>query len=249
LDKDSFKGESIWGNIGNYDGYMLYTPTDDWFKALHPKSITNDGIISDRKLFITFSNSTVPFTEYHPVTYNKIFYCGDNWDALRSSQHYRQIFLKLEAADKLEVFGPQHSWKFLNKAYKGYLPHDGDSLMNKIKELGVVLILHSQKHLDSGTTSNRVFEAAAAGALIISDLHPFIQEKFGDCVLYIDPKQEVDIVVNRIKQYMQWASDNKALAEQKARCAHDIFATKFSLEDDLLNVVKMHEEVKANYFR
>ena len=51
----------------------------------------------------------------------------------------------------------------------------------------------------------RLFEAAAAGALIISDDFEFPREWFRDSVLYVDAELPAPMVVEQIVSHVEWA--------------------------------------------
>ncbi|MFI4955353.1 MAG: hypothetical protein ACHP9Y_05515, partial [Gammaproteobacteria bacterium] len=126
--------------------------------------------------------------------------------------------------------------------YKGFLPHDGHSLLDRLATNGVSLILHSDLHLSKKIySSNRLFEAASASNLIITDRHSFIEKEFGRCVFFIDPELEAEVVVKKIQSIYAWAQANPKEAMKKTKCAHDIFSAKFSLEDQMDKIAQMHE--------
>lgn len=233
----------FWKNVGNYDGYISYNPNYDWINKINLKSITISGVPSNFKTFITHTYATTLATQYNQPKYQKLFYCGHNWDPLRNSSHYKSIIQTLAKENIIEVYGHENSWEFIANSYKGYLPNDGISIIKKIQELGIALIFHSSFHLKAGIPTGKIFEAAAAGALIISDNHSFVKKEFGDCILYVDPTKPVKEVVDKIKEYVKWAKENHQLAAKKSRCSHNIFIQKFALENEILKIGKMHEEV------
>ena len=52
----------------------------------------------------------------------------------------------------------------------------------------------------------RLFEAAAAGALIITDDFEFPREWFRDSVLYVDAELPAPMVVEQIVSHVEWAN-------------------------------------------
>jgi glycosyltransferase involved in cell wall biosynthesis len=137
-------------------------------------------------------------------------------------------------------------WSRLLEYY--FEQYDGKSLINAIKEAGVSLVLHSQEHLDNEVISGRIFEAAAAGAVIISDRHGFVTREFKDAVLYIDidkdNKLPADEMFSQIYTHLIWVLEHPVEAEKLARKAHSIFSAKFTLEDQLERLGAWHEKLQ-----
>lgn len=189
-------------------------------------------------------------TPYIPVKANRLFYCGTNYDPRRSSTIFYQLICLLDQAGYLDLYGTSAMRNWGIKSYKGEIPYDGKSLVETIKKSGISLILHSEEHLKSGVISGRIFEAAAAGNVIISDRHPFIMEEFGDCVLYLDIDEDVHgsspEMFKQIDSYVQWILGHPKEAEEMAKKAHTIFVEKFSLESRLKALAEMHEQIQRD---
>lgn len=96
---------------------------------------------------------------------------------------------------------------------------------------GISLVLHNGGHLQNKAPSGRIFEAAAAAAVIISDEHAFVKREFKNSVLYIDHRK-FDLF-SQIEKHMQWIKANPEKARAMAEKAHQIFLQKFTLEDQL----------------
>lgn len=244
--KGRFTDFSVLKNITQYDGFILYNLDDNWFKDFH--NVAQKRLKEKvSNLYLANQHSSVYLLNYHEKPFKKITYTGHNWDKLRSSQHYQDIFNLLGETGDFEAYGPYTGWKFASqKYYKGFLPQDGHSILDKQDANGISLILHSDLHLDKNLySSNRLFEAASVSNLIITDNHSFIRKEFGSCVFFIDPKLKAEKVVRKIHDIFTWAQSNPAEAMKKAKCAHDIFAAKFSLEDQTDQIIKMHEKFLA----
>ncbi len=187
-------------------------------------------------------------SEYKPLKPNKLFYCGVNWDPLRTSKPYYDCLRMLDETGLMDVYGTEGMKNWNLRSYKGELPYDGKSLINAIKEAGVSLVLHSQEHLDNEVISGRIFEAAAAGAVIISDRHGFVTREFKDAVLYIDidkdNKLPADEMFSQIYTHLIWVLEHPVEAEKLARKAHSIFSAKFTLEDQLERLGAWHEKLQ-----
>ena len=169
-------------------------------------------------------------TSFKKLNYNHLFFCGFLWDEKRHSKMIKRVFYELTERKALSVYGPEKKWKFLKTGYKGYLPFEADSILVATQKEGVSLILHSDQHLNAGIPTARIFEAAAASSVIISDEHPFIKKHFGDTVLYINPNLKSAELTKAILKHYEWVLKNPIEAQNKARKAHEIFCEKFALE-------------------
>ena len=155
------------------------------------------------------------------------------------------MFSLLDQNDWLQVYGPEERWGFIPHSLKGMLPFDGISIRKAIQEAGIALVLHSSRHLGIGAPSARVFEAAAASAVIISDMHPFIMREFGGSVLYVDHRKNGEEMFKQIKSHMEWIRLHPEEAKELAYRSHKIFLEKFTLESELLKLSDFFEETSG----
>jgi glycosyltransferase involved in cell wall biosynthesis len=239
--KDRNNFFSDYQNLGNYQGFIDIGENSEWFNRYD----LNQFATAHHKInrFVINGYPTTFRTNYQPLKYQHLFYCGGNWDSLRSSDKYKAMFQKLETYGDFNVYGPENSWLFLKNAYKGYIPNDGQSLIDKIREAGIALVLHSDYHNAHNLPSARIFEAAAAGAAIISDRNNFVVENFGTCVYFIDSTNktaaELAEEITKIKRHIQ---ANPKEAEERARCAHQVFVKRYSMEELLLRLADKFEQ-------
>jgi hypothetical protein len=222
--------------IQEYDAFFPCTTDTSWLQIALKKLKKKPHIL---QIYIS-----AYAMEYVPLSYKKLFYCGNNWDQRRKSKGYKSLFTFLESQGYLAVYGKKKDWPALTSALHAPLPFDGHSLIQAIQENGIVLCLHSTHHLKSGAPTARIFEAAAAGAVIISDRHPFIMTEFGDSVLYIDESKDPQTMAQEIDSHMRWIQSHPVESEQKARKAHQIFVEKFSIDKQLQKIVQLYEEDK-----
>lgn len=176
---------------------------------------------------------TVGANDYEPTGPNELMYCGIAWSAQQKDVQgrFQILWNKLDQLDYFVVYGHAPTWKHM-KHYKGCIPMDGTSFVDTIHKHGMMLVMHSEHHLASGAPSGRIFEAAAAAAIIICDQHPFVKREFGDTVFYIDETK--DTVFEQIEAHVTWIRANPEKAMNMARKAHTIFMEKFTLEQQLL---------------
>lgn len=197
-----------------------------------------------KKFYGFYGYSSVEHQDFVEVEPKELVYMGMNWDSRRKSGKFSKIFKQLAQKYNTVFYGSSNSWKDqVGDAYKGFFPSEDNAVLNKLRQSGITLILHSKQHINTGTPSGRAFEAAAAGVIGISDRHPFLIEKFGDGFLYIDVEASADRVTKQIENHLRWIKQNPEKAKQKARKNYDIFVENFTLEKLLINVAKMHERV------
>lgn len=222
--------------ILSYDGFLTAGPNmRDWVEAM---------------LFpTTRSAQATPFfpschTDLHAPHIrldSRAFYVGSNWDGTR----FADLFAHLEALDLLNVWGPRDRWQHCAAAYRGELPFDGKTLLDRACDSGIGLCLHLPAHIDAGIPNMRVFELCAAGCLIISDRHPFVVEHFGEDVLYVDMTGTAKEVADTVARHIAWARTHRKEAMAMALRCQDRFVKSFTLErllealPDLLSRVRM----------
>ena len=112
-----------------------------------------------------------------------------------------------------------------------------------MQECGIVLVLHSDKHLKGNAPTGRIFEAAAAGCVVISDRHPFVIQEFGDAVLYIDQEGAPEAICQQIQDHLTWIRSHPEKALEMASRCHRIFVSRFTLEKQLLHLKEIYEKI------
>lgn len=157
---------------------------------------------------------------------SRLFYVGSNWDRAR----YRGTFSALAAKGLIAVHGPAERWDHLGAAYAGALPFDGRSVINAAAAEGLGLCLHMPGHRAWAVPNMRVFELAAAGCLIVADRHPFLEDAFGDTLLYVDTENGEEELADRIAEAVGFARGAPARGREMAAAAQEIFRARFSLD-------------------
>ena len=110
---------------------------------------------------------------------------------------------------------------------------------------GVVLCLSAAEQLQSGLMDYRLFEAIAAGALVICDDHPLIRQHFSDLLLYVRPKDGGKEMATQIEKHLQWIDTHPEEATVKARKAQQIYKQKFALDVALKEIYDSLPERKS----
>lgn len=155
-----------------------------------------------------------------------LMYVGSHWDGTR----HGAIFRGLSERVPLRIYGPPEKWTHVVTNYQGPLPYDGRSVIEAIRASGIALCLHKAAHRKYNCPSMRLFEAAAAGALIISDDFAFTRQWFRDSVLYVDSDLPASHVIEQIVAHVEWARANPEAANRLARRSNELFRHALSLD-------------------
>jgi hypothetical protein len=190
-----------------------------------------------------------------PLTVNansfRVFYIGTNWEKLSQADNrqirHQGLFEALDSSGRFSFFGLRQQdgiklWEGI-EGYQGDLPFDGgQSILSKTRECGVALVLSSPQHLSSGVVSTRLFQAAAAGAVIIADQNPFIQQEFSDSILYFNYGNTPAESANNILQQVKWIEENWEQALAKAELAQRIYFDRFALDNEVAQICEQAEK-------
>jgi hypothetical protein len=151
----------------------------------------------------------------------RVMYCGINWERLSNKpQRHVDVLRELDGLDLLDVYGPEsirgvRVWEGY-KGYKGPIPFDGRTVIGKIADAGACLVFSSEAHIRSGVMSNRLFEAMAAGAVVIADEHPFVERALGsDYVLVpssLPTPERVALIAGALGRFRKSPEEAVALA-------------------------------------
>lgn len=170
------------------------------------------------------------------------FYAGINWNKLsgRKGRHH-EMFTLLDSADVLNVYGPREiahviPWKGF-QSYRGEIPFDGKSILQKARESGVSLVLSAEQHLSEGIISSRFFEGLAAGNSIISDGHPFIRKYLGKNGFYLNLERGDKFAADQLLEYMQELRQNPKLLAKQQEFSQNLFTEKFDLTKQLKKIL------------
>lgn len=186
---------------------------------------------------------TVQYRPYQVVKPDHLFYIIAGWGNRRLHPKYISLQDKLSKKSYTDLYGDPNMGKRYKKAYRGKIPFDGETILDQISKSGVCLVLHSETHLEYQIPSGRIFEAAAASAVIISDNNQFVIDNFGDSVLYVDQRLSASDMFKQIDRHMSWIKNNKHKALELARRSHQIFEDRFLLENQLLDFEHYHRQL------
>ncbi|MEK6734089.1 MAG: glycosyltransferase [Pseudomonadota bacterium] len=244
---------------------FLYS--NDFINKKHPSKVVDkfneflglaDGVLTSAKQIYYYQNlfdkmdkpfnglrilPLVPDMNYEITEPEYLAWMGGGIDKFRSSGKFKYFIQLLSENIPMRIYGRYRFSAYLPPhIYDGYVP-DAMGLFGAIRKNGIYLLTHSAIHTESATPTLRSFEAIAAGSVVISDKHPFIIENFGDNVLYYDQTLSAEEMYNQVKAHFDWIKANPEEAKQKAARAQQIFKEKFSLDNDLERIAKMHEYI------
>lgn len=221
-------------NLMSHDDFLSCSSVaaDDHIKRLLRKSDTH------LSSFLNLYHSLPDIQGEPTLGDKKLFYVGINWEVLGHKKSRHQDLLKrLDSTGKLRIYGPKifqgvRVWKDY-KSYVNEITFDGTSIIEEIRKAGIVLALSSQAHKDSELMSNRLFEAIAAGALVICDENKFAKKYFGDTLLYIDSRDPTEKIYEDVISHVNWVNENADKALSMICEAQTIFKNKFTLKKNL----------------
>jgi hypothetical protein len=208
----------------------IYTKFKCYLMCSDTCQITQKSQFGERKYFY-FTTKAAAFDDFD-FSKATLMFCGGGYD-----NRYSKTLSIIEEKNLLNWYG--HKDLSTKKSYRGYAL---SPISDTIKMHRSILTLHSRDHINRGEPTARIFEAAAAGACIISDKHPFTMQHFGDTVLYIDQNDPEEKIAADIERYYTWIINNPEQALALAKKAHQIFINNFTLESQILKTVQIHQE-------
>jgi hypothetical protein len=177
----------------------------------------------------------------------KVFYIGLNWERMSSDAGRRVrhdgLFQILDRSRRFEFYGLRAQsgvplWSGI-ESYRGELPFDGGrSIIEQSRACGVTLILSSPQHMASSLVSSRIFQAAAAGVIVLSDRNSFVEQHFGDSVLYFEHGDTPAETAANILDQVEWIENNWEAASERAACCNAIMRERFALDVQMERLCK-----------
>ncbi len=241
---------------------LLWNPPDDFRDdPIRVRNILSyDGHLAgsdsvreylDDLLFSTKKNSpvskfdvlpTAPSTEFKEPNLSEpsLFYAGVHWDGKRHEKLIKTLCARLPVS----FYGDPAKWARFGSAYKGRIPFDGKSIFHKINAAGVALCLHRAEHLQNGVPSMRIFESAAASAVVITENSIWAKRHFGESVLYVDQEASDSKKARQVIEHFEWIRSHPGEARTLAMRANAIFNEHFSLEKFLGCLPAFLEQVR-----
>ena len=224
--------------ILSYDGHvcgsdMIAQWVDDFVTGRGKQSVIHDALLLPSS---PDSGPPAPLPDEL-----RLMYAGIHWDGSR----HGAVFRHLDGVVPMDIYGPPDAWRDHAGSYKGSLPFDGVSVIDALTRSGVALCLHKAAHKAWNCPSMRLFEAAAAGALIITDDFDFPRHWFRNAVLYVDPNLPPAGVAQQVVDHLAWARANPAAAQGLATRSNALFRRRLALEHMLASLPAFLDRVRG----
>lgn len=218
-----------------YTGYLL---------TINDRETIADSLKSRNKEFhfVSFYPS-VYHVPYQEVELNNLVTMIPVWSNRLTDKKFRMVYNLLSRTGFTKFYGVHKNEDIITQGYMGTIPFDGVSVIDILQQHGIVLVLHSDIHNAESIPTSRIFEAAAASTVIISDQNPFVKKHFGDSVFYIDTSLSAKSIYNQIQAHMRTIYQNPQKALEMAKTAHQIFIENFEMSDQLLKLESLNREV------
>lgn len=218
----------------SFDGYLL---------TIQPSFFEGTFRSGTKQFFsIPFYPTTQP-VPYKELSLNGLVTLFPVWGDRTTQEKYKTLYRMLSRSGLTKFYGSKDNEGIIQEGYMGTLPYDGISVINALQKHGITLIIHSSTHREEGLPSGRIFEAAAASTVIISDENPFVKRHFGNTVYYIDVTLPAEELFAQIVERMEEITRNPEIALAKAKEAHQIFTDHFQMTDQLLLIDAMHKKI------
>lgn len=218
-----------------YNGYLLtITPEEDFKTFLQLKN---------KQFFSVPFYPSLQYVEYRQVPLNSVMTMISVWGNRLEDEKFKRLYSLLSQSGFTKFYGVNDNSAVAKEHYLGKLPFDGISVVHALQKHGISLIFHSDMHNQEEIPSSRIFEAAAASAVIIADTNAFVKKNFGGNVFYVDTSRSAEEIFQQIKNHVHAIHSNPEKALAMAKRAHEIFVDRFLMETQLLNIMSMHKEI------
>ncbi len=224
------------------------------FRKTFANQISNDFLIScgAKNIDVRFHGAgipkiipqvlshTVPPVYKNPEIRNnrKLLYIGVNWEKSSNTHgRHHELLKELDAMGILEIYGPKklgtvRPWAGF-KSFRGELPFDGLSVIEKCHEVGAVLVLSSQEHLKDQIQTSRLFEGLAGGAAIIGDRHHFLDTNFKNKIWQFDNSSTFKEQALEIANILNSINANPSETKVKVLQGQQVLENSFNLTHQL----------------
>jgi hypothetical protein len=221
--------------VRSYDGFLV--GPDSTGRAVHEAS----RHFSTAKPAANFRvYPSAPSGIAQAAEFSSLAYFGIHWDGSR----HGGLLAKLAKERLIAIYGPAAGRRQLREACHGALPFDGTSVIRGCARHGVVLCLHRDDHREADAPSMRMFEAASAGCVILSDDIPFARRTFADAVFVIPGELDDNGKAAFIRDRLGFVRDNPRAAREMGAAVKEIFDRKLSLDVVVPKIAEFGHQVR-----
>ncbi|MBR6663201.1 MAG: glycosyltransferase, partial [Alphaproteobacteria bacterium] len=176
-----------------------------------------------------FTNIERFYPDYHEEYKSDVLFVGVN-------TNYRKAwkYLKEEGID-VSIYGPYYPDGISKENYL-----DNRILRKYYSSAKIVLNDTREGMKKYGFISNRIFDASASGALVISDYMKEIEDVYGDSVVMWKTKEEL---IEKVKYYLDPKNENER--KEKANRAREITLKNFTNQIIAQKFRKIIDELKS----
>jgi hypothetical protein len=173
--------------IGDYSGYLHSTNDLKWLDKFKLKDYSmNYKKFNPNKKRIKWYLSSFN-ANFLKLNYKQIALPAISKKLAENNVKYKRLIEGLKADDVL----------YQNTGYSF------TSQLKELREAGIALVLSRGSSPKDKTPNSDIFQAAAASNVIIAERTPFIEQEFGECVLYIDSRLPADAIYYQTKAYIK----------------------------------------------
>lgn len=215
-----------------YDGYLV--------TVQNTIDMENAFLAQNKKLKMLRFYPSIYELPYKKLTLNNLVTMIPVWSNRLTDEKFKHLYYLLSLDGLTSFYGIHPRPEIIAQGYAGSLPFDGRSVPKALQKHGIVLVLHSDIHNAEGIPTGRIFEAASASTVIISDENTFVREHFGDSVFYIDTSLSSVDIYEQIQCHLNTIFSDPEKALEMAKKAHDIFVEKFEMSKLLQQIHELH---------
>lgn len=226
----------------------FYTKYDGYLLTINDRENLKEGLKQIGKEFhhVRFY-PTIYRLPFQKPTVKDLVVMIPVWGNRLADPKFGNLYHLLSLSGFVKFYGKSLSPDIDPKTYMGSIPFDGSSVINVLKQHGMVFVFHSEAHNKDAIPSGRIFEAAASSSVIIADQNPFVKKHFGDSVFYVDTRESAENIFKQIETHVMTILQNPEMAQNMAMKAHQTYIGNFTMENQLLQLKAMHRKVMRNW--
>ncbi|MBR5599495.1 MAG: glycosyltransferase [Alphaproteobacteria bacterium] len=174
------------------------------------------------------------YPAYNEKYKSKLLFVGNRWPNFASR---KTVSYAINNGIEIDIYGADWENVLVGdniKMLKGFQLKNED-LKYYYSSADIVFNDTRDDMIMAGYISNRIFDATACGAFVISDYNEAIEDIYGDSIPMYKNEEEF---VNLVKYY----SDNPLERQEKAKRAHNITKERFGAEKVISEMAKIMRE-------